>query len=195
MTTLRPIAVLALVAACSCAGCGGGGDGTTTEATATQAPATTVTTPSRVTHAAPELEALLPDRVGGLKLEKGSATGAAVFGGDAFSRVMTERLAAAGKAPAELRFANAQNTNAQFEMGVFRVPGMSAAALRDAIVASSRPNAPGLLVDHATLGGKPVTTLVYPGGSVLYLYDNGAHVFYIGTQNQALAAKAIALVP
>ena len=193
MSSLRPIAVLALVVAFSGTGCSGGGD-STTEATSTEAPATTVTTPSRVTHAAPELEALLPARIGGLRLEKGSATGAAVFGGDAFSRVMTQRLAAAGKAPADLRFANAQNTKGEFEMGVFHVPGMSAAALRDAIVASSRPNAPGLLVDHATLGGKPVTTLVYPGGSVLYLYDSGPHVFYIGTQNRALAAKAIGLL-
>ena len=49
---------------------------------------------------------------------------------------------------------------------------MSASALRKAIVASSRPNAPGLIAERSTLGSKPVTTVVYPGGAVLYLYEH-----------------------
>ena len=99
--------------------------------------------------------------------EKGSATGAGVFGGDAFSREMTQRLQAAGKAPADLRFANAEDPKGKLELevGVFQVPGLAGTALADAIVASSRPNAPGLIAEHSTLGGKPVTTIVYPGGT------------------------------
>jgi hypothetical protein len=188
VTASRLLALLALALALAAAGCGGGSSTTTTEAA-------TTTLPPRVTHAAPDLEALLPGRINGVKLDKGSATGAGVFGGDAFSREMTQRLAAAGKAPADLRFANAQSPKTEFEIGVFEVPGMSAADLRAAIVASSRPNSPGLIAEPATLGGKPVTTVVYPGGTVLYLYEHGDHVFYIGTQNKALAAKAIGLLP
>ena len=96
-----------------------------------------------------------------------------------------------------LRFANAQDPTGrlEFEVGVFEVRGMSAADLASAIVASTRPNAPGLFVDHATLGGKPVTTVVYPGGTVFYLYEQDGRVFYIGTQSKPLAVKAIGLLP
>jgi hypothetical protein len=190
--TVRLAALLAVVLALAAAGCGGGGED---EPTTTEAATTTL--PPQVTHVAPELEALLPAEINGTKLQKGSATGAGVFGGDAFSREMTERLQAVGKAPAEMRFANAQDPKGvlEFEVGVFEVPGMPAKDLADAIVASTRPNAPGLIADPSTLGGKDVTTLIYPGGTVLYLYPKGERVFYIGTQNRALAEKAIGLLP
>src|SRR5262249_37428268 len=158
---LRPLALLALALALllGAAGCGGrgGGSATTTEAA-------TTTAPGRMSHAAPDLEALLPGNVAGVRLEKGSATGAAVFGGGAFSREMTQRLAAVGKAPSDLRFANAQDPRGvlELEVGVSEVKGMTAAELASAIVAASRPNAPGLIADHTTLGDKPVTAVVYP---------------------------------
>jgi hypothetical protein len=195
VTSLRPLAVLALVVALSGAGCSGGGD-STTDSAATGAQTTTVPS-GQVSHAAPDLEALLPAKVKGTSLRKGSTTGAVVFGGDAFSREMTRRLAAAGKVPADLRFANAQDPRGRvgLEVGVFEVAGMSAAALRRAIVASSRPNAPGLRVESSALGGKRVTRVTYPGGTLLYLYEQGGRVFYVGTQNDALAAGAIGLLP
>jgi hypothetical protein len=188
------VALLVLVLALAAAGCGGsGGD----DASSTTTEATTTTLPAQVSHVAPELEALLPGTINGTKLEKGSATGAGVFGGDAFSREMTQRLQAAGKAPADLRFANAGDPKGKLdlEVGVFQVPGLAGTALADAIVASSRPNAPGLIAEPATLGGKQVTTMVYPGGTVLYLYPQGERVFYVGTQNKTLAEKAIGLLP
>src|SRR5262249_4457761 len=105
-------------------------------------------------------------------------------------------LAAVGKAPSDLRFANAQDPRGvlELEVGVFEVQGMTAAELTSAIVAASRPNAPGLIADRTTLGGKPVTTVVYPSGTVLYLYEHRDRVFYIGTQNKALALKTIGLL-
>jgi hypothetical protein len=188
VAALAALLVLVLAAA----GCGGGGDEspTTTEAA-------TTTVPPQVSHVAPDLETLLPGEIDGTKLQKGSATGAGVFGGDAFSREMTQRLKAAGKAPADMRFANAQDSNGhlELEIGVFEVPGMPAKDLAAAIVASTRPNAPGLIAEPSVLGGKRVTTLIYPGGTALYLYPRGEHVFYIGTQNESLAAKAIGLLP
>jgi hypothetical protein len=195
VTPLRPLAVLALVVALSGAGCSGGGD-STTDTAATGARTTTVPS-ARVSHAAPDLEALLPGKVMGTTLRKGSATGAAVFGGNAFSREMTRLLAAAGKVPSDLRFANAQDPKGKLELevGVFEVSGMSARDLRAAIVASSRPNAPGLLAESSTLGTRPVTAVVYPGGTQLYLYEQGSRVFYIGTQNEKLAAETVGLLP
>jgi hypothetical protein len=184
--------LLVLVLALAAAGCGGSGDDSpgTTEAA-------TTTVPAQVSHVAPELEALLPGEIDGTRLQKGSATGAGVFGGDAFSREMTQRLNAAGKAPADMRFANAQDPkgNLELEVGVFEVPGMPAKELAEAIVASTRPNAPGLIAEPSMLGGKRVTTLIYPSGTALYLYPHGEHVFYIGTQDKSLAARAIGLLP
>jgi hypothetical protein len=159
--------------------------------------ATTRSPPPRVEHAAPDLEALLPDEADGTPLAKGSTTGAVVFGGNAFGRVMTRFLEAHGRRPKDLRFANAQTSSRalDLEVGVFQVRGLGGAVLRSAIVASSRPNAPGLTSATATLSGKRVTKLVYPGGSTLYLYAHRDLVFYVGAQDDALAGKTLATLP
>jgi hypothetical protein len=194
----RTLAALVLAALFVVAGtaCGGSGGGSTSAAATTTA---ATTTPSgQVSHAAPDLEALLPSKAAGTRLQKGSTTGATVFGsGDAFSRSMTRQLAAAGKAPVDLRFANAQDPKGKLELevGVFEVKGMSAAALGKAIVVSSRPNAPGLAVGNGTVAGKPVTKLVYPGGTVLYLYEHGDRVFYVGTQSASIAGAVLEQLP
>jgi len=194
VTSRRLLALLALALALGAAGCGGGGS---SETTTTEAAAPTTSAQPEPSHVVPALEALLPGAINGTKLQKGSALGPQVFGGDAFSRVMTQRLKAAGKAPADLRFANAGDPKGKLdlEVGVFQVPGLAGTALADAIVASSRPNAPGLIAEPSTLGGKKVTTMVYPGGAVLYLYPQGERVFYVGTQNKTLAEKALGLLP
>ena len=192
---MRPhiaIAVLGLLTL-GVGGCGdsddAAGDGTTTPAQT--APATSAP------HAAPPLEAALPDEIDGVRLAKASATGANVFGGDAFSRAMTAFLTAAGKRPSDLTFANARDPGGGLaaEVGVFRVRGVGAAALRRAIVASSRPGAPGSTISRATIAGKPVTLFRYANGSTLYLYEQGDRVFYVGTVRPALAAKALAALP
>ena len=145
-----------------------------------------------MSHAAPGLEALLPGTIDGHRLAKGSTTGAVVLGGsNAFSSALRRILADAGKQPSDLLFANAQDSTGGLEVGVFRVRGLAAPALRDAIVRSSRPNAPDLDVSRVVLGGTPVTKLVYPGGSALYLYAHEGVVYYVGTQDEALAGRIL----
>jgi len=180
---IAPLAALVLLA-----GCGS----KKSTSTATTAPPRTAT---GVSHAAPDLEAMLPSRVDGDRLAKGSTTGAVVFGGDAFSRELRTFLAARGRSPADLRFANAQSAALGVETGVFQVKGIAGTALARAIVAASRPNAPGLTAQPGTLDGKAVTKVVYPGGQVLYLYPHGDLVFYVGTQSEAQAGKVVALLP
>jgi hypothetical protein len=115
-------------------------------------------------------------------------------GSNAFSEVLKGILARAGKTPADLSFANAQDPTGALgvEVGAFRVRGLGAPKLRDAIVRSSRPNAPGLAVTSAVVGGKRVTKVVYASGATLYLYPNRDVVYYVGTQNAALAARILA---
>jgi hypothetical protein len=107
------------------------------------------------------------------------------------------RKAGLGKRPNDLRFANAQTSshNFQIELGVFQVRGLPGSVLRQAIVESSRPAAPGLKTSSATLSGKRVTKVVYSGGSTLYLYTHDDLVFYVGTQNEALAGSILAMFP
>ena len=185
------IASLALVAALGLAagGCSGRSASPPTTGTAANKP--------EAGHAAPELEALLPDKVEKTKLIKGSTTGAAVFGSDTFSKTMSKFLKSAGKKPSDLRFANAQDQTGLvgLETGVFEVHGIEAPKLLQAIVSSSRPGAPGLKVSTGTVGGKPVTKAVFPGSSVLYLYPRGERVFYVGTQTESVAALILATFP
>ena len=175
-----------LVAALALAGCGDSKEAATTTAASGGA-----------AHAAPELEALLPDELDGTPLRKGSTTGAVVFGGNAFGERVTRFLAKHGKKPGDLRFANAQASPraAEVELGVFEVKGLDGSLLRRAIVDASRPNAPGLKAVAASLAGKPVTSLVYPGGTTVYLYPHGDAVYYVGTQDTTLAERALETFP
>jgi hypothetical protein len=159
-------------------------------------PTTTQATTTRpaVSHSATGLERLLPGTVDGHRLQKGSATGAVVLSGNnAFSKVLRQILARDGKQPADLLFANAQDSTGalQFEVGAFRVRGLAASALSKAIVDSSRPGAPGLEVSSLSLDGRRVTKVVYPSGSTLYLYPRDDVVYYVGTQNDALARRVL----
>jgi len=162
---------------------------------ATQTTTTTATTPRpSVSHAAPGLEALLPASVEGRRLEKGSATGAVVLSGNnAFSTALRRILAREGKQPSDLLFANAHDPTGAvpLEVGAFRVRGLAAPALSSAIVRSTRPNAPGLQVSRVTLDGTRVTKVVYPSGLTLYLYPHNGVVYYVGTQNAALAGRVL----
>jgi hypothetical protein len=159
--------------------------------TATTAPRTV----TGVSHIASDLEAMLPSKVDGKPLAKGSTTGAVVFGGDAFSRSLSRFLASAGKSPNDLRFANAQSQALGVETGVFQAKGVRGTALARAIVNASKPNAPELQASSSKLSGKAVIRVVYPGGSVLYLYPHGDLVFYIGSQDEKQAAAVISLLP
>jgi hypothetical protein len=114
-------------------------------------------------------------------------------GSNAFSQVLKGILARAGKSPADLTFANAQDPTGALamEVGAFRVRGLAAPALRDAIVRSTRPNAPGLAVSSALVGGRGVTKVVYASGATLYLYPHRNVVYYVGTQSAVLAARIL----
>jgi hypothetical protein len=185
-----PITIAAASLVLAGSGCSGGGKNTN--------PATTATAPHRAAaHGAPDLEAMLPRAIDGTPLTTASTTGAAVLGGNAFGSVMTRFLAAHGKRRRDLRFATARSSPParELELGVFQVRGLAGTTLLRAIVASSRPNAPGLTSSRATLSGKPVTRVVYPGGTRLYLYAHDGLVFYVGTQSEPTAAKVVAALP
>jgi hypothetical protein len=85
-----------------------------------------------VSHAAPDLEAVLPADVDGHAPAQGQHdTAAVVFGRNAFGAAMTKFLEAHGKRPSDLRFANGSPTAAgpAVELGVFQVRGLDGTLL------------------------------------------------------------------
>lgn len=152
-------------------------------------------------HADPGLEALLPRRLDGVGLDRASTTGAAIFaefGGTAWARQMTKYLASVGKKPASLHYAQVWDPSQSLglDAGVFQADGISAPALRSAIISASRPDSPSLTVTSATLAGKRVTSVLNPSASTtLYLYDYRDNVFYVGGSGESLLAQFLSHVP
>lgn len=152
-------------------------------------------------HADPGLEALLPRRLDGVGLDRASTTGAAIFaefGSTAWAQQMTRYLASVGRRPADLHYAQVWDPSQALglDAGVFQVDGISAAALRDAIINASRPDSPGLTLSTTTLAGKRVTVVLNKSSSAtLYLYDYRGNVFYAGGSGESLAAQFLRRLP
>lgn len=152
-------------------------------------------------HADPGLEALLPRRLQGVGLDRASTTGAAIFaefGGTAWAQQMTKYLASVGKKPANLHYAQVWDPSQSLglDAGVFQADGISAPALRDAIINASRPDSPDLTVSSATLAGKRVTSVLNPSeGTTLYLYDYRDNVFYVGGSGESQVSQFLSHVP
>lgn len=140
---------------------------------------------------APELEALLPDQLGGTSLEKASTAGDHILDEDPWSREMLAFLEGVGKTRQHLRFAQvwAPEEEVQLDAGAFRVPGVDGSVLRQALIDSSRPTSPDLTTSTVTVAGKHVTTVLYPDGRpTLYLYVHDDVVFFIGTADETVAS-------
>ncbi|HEU0212761.1 MAG TPA: hypothetical protein VFR13_01660 [Jiangellaceae bacterium] len=147
---------------------------------------------------APDLEARLPDELRAVPLTTASTVGAALFADDAWSQEMTDFLAGVGRTRSDLRFAQVWDPSGGLELdaGVFHVPGVAATAVREALVDSARPNAPGLAEAAETVGDKAVTAVKYPGDApTLYLYEHDDVVFYVGTRDHDLAVEFLAALP
>ena len=186
--------VLLVMVAAAC----GSNSSTPTPSAPASAPAsiTSIPTPGPEGADAPDLEALLPDTLTGVTLDKASTTGGAVLGDDPFSESLKAFLATQGKAPGDLRYAQVwdPDDSIHLDAGVFEVKGLPAATLRDAIVEASRPGAPGLSTQESVVGGKAVTVVLYPSGSQLTLYPTGERVFYVGSVDESVTEAFLAAI-
>lgn len=152
-------------------------------------------------HPDPALEALLPRKLDGVRLDRASTDGAAIFaefGSTAWAQQMTKYLSSVGRKPADLHYAQVWDPSQSIglDAGVFAANGVSATALQKAIINASRPDEPNLTVSRSTIGGKPVTVAVNESsGTTLYLYDYRGDVFYTGGAGESLAAQFFSSVP
>jgi hypothetical protein len=146
-------------------------------------------------HDSPELEALLPTRIAGTALATQSTTGTAAFGDDPSSQALLQSLSAYGKTGDDLEIAEAYDASAAVDIDViaFRVKGVTAAQLRQAVVQSwLAADASGVTTSQATVGGKKVMVIDYgDGGSKDYLYEQTEAVIVVTTSDPAIATEAL----
>jgi hypothetical protein len=116
-----------------------------------------------------DLEALLPDEIGGVVLTKISMTGD-TFLGSPGSEDMEATLRALGKTPADLSVAFGSNQSVV--MIAFRVKGVEANRIFDAVVAAAQDVDTANITD-VTVNGKTAKKLVDSAQGTSYLYLTG----------------------
>jgi hypothetical protein len=150
------------------------------------------------THDAVEMEALLPTLVSGSTLQTQSWTGDTILGDDTFSTAMTKFLTDAGKTSQDMRVAQAYDPTQTLDITVtaYRVAGVKAAAIRDALIAAWKVDYPDLKVTTVTLADKQVTKADFGQDAIAsYLYLQDDVVFDIESGDETLATAAIAALP
>ena len=151
--------------------------------------------PLVATHDAPDLEALLPSELNATALQAESWTGDAVLSDDGWGTSMLAFLTAAGKTAADLQVGQAYDPTQALDasIGVYRVNGIEATTLRDALIAAWKTDFPEMVVSQVTLDGVPVTKATFGTDSIdSYLYIVGDGVYDIETTDEALATAALA---
>lgn len=149
-------------------------------------------------HAAADLEALLPADVNGTSLTRESWTGDTFLGDDSWSTSITSFLTTAGKTVADIQASQAYDATGTLDLsaGAFRVAGVGGTELRDAIIAAYKGDYPDLKLSKKTIGGLEVTNGDFGDGSVAsYWYVRDNVVFDIETSDPAIAEAAFAALP
>jgi hypothetical protein len=148
---------------------------------------------------APELEALMPRQVSGTTLVVQSATGNQVLGTDAASKALVSALNSFGKKPTDLQIAQAYDAASQVDLTVlgFRVPGVSAAKLKPAVLQTwLLAGATGVTTKETTVSGIQVTEVSYGGAtSISYVALRKDAVIVVQSGDAVLAAAALAELP
>lgn len=138
--------------------------------------------PTPAPHAAPELEALLPDRVGDVALLKSSQTGVEM--GLAADDPILQQF---GKQPADIASATAMPARPPLlAVGVTRLRGVSAADL----LAAQLSQVPAEAVSETSLAGRPATYVTYGAWPVWYLAAGDLLYAIVGTEEQAAEVAA-----
>lgn len=150
----------------------------------------------------PDLEAMLPKKVGDAALAPRSLTGTDVLAtGDPTSiAALQAMLDATGATAADYQFAYSPFKTAggsDAAIGVFRVKGSDPEKLRDILIEQGRATNPGIgAPDDGTIGGKKVKILRADDGSGTtwswYYWSKGDVLFYLQTVDPAVADEVIA---
>jgi hypothetical protein len=159
--------------------------------------------PSVDAHGVPELEALLPEKVGGVSLIRSSLTGKDFHAtGSAATKVRLDTfLGKLGKTVSDLRVGDAGDPTGAtvLEIGAFQVVGADPTRLLAEWVASTEAADPGQVrVSTTTIDGRALTKLVDKSrdvGGTIYTYAKGDTLFLISADDAALVSGALAQLP
>lgn len=151
-------------------------------------------------HGAPELEALLPDEIGGTTLAKLSLNGEdfLALGGETGRGQVEALLGELGKTPADLSVAEAHDPAGVLvsKAGIFRVAGADPVELLDLWVASQQAATQNRIrVSNATVSGLAMTVLTDPSvevGGTTYAWADGDMIRLVLTDDGAHLEEAIA---
>ena len=151
-------------------------------------------------HAAPDLEALLPRKIGGVALTYQSTDGTtALAGNDTSTTALVASLTQMGKTAADLDIAEAYDGDGSLDAQIiaFRVKGVGADKLGQAILDSwLSDGASGITSAKTTISGKTVTKVTYSdGGPADYLYLKGDVVYDLSTSTDSVVTETISLFP
>lgn len=135
-----------------------------------------------------ELEALIPDRMCGAKVEKGSMTGAQVFN-DASDPTVVAALQSLGKTTADVSAAVGIATDCF--VFIIRVKGADESQLKQVFIAQAAKD--GKTYSEASVGGK--TVLTTDPSKFDYSYIKGDGVVIVAAKNAKDAAEMIAALP
>lgn len=151
-------------------------------------------------HAAPDLEALLPRKVGGVTLSFQSTDGTTALAGDDPSTAsLVTAITQMGKTIADLDIAEAYDGDGSLDAQIiaFRVTGISADKLGQAILNSwMSDGASGITSAKTTISGKAVTKVTYSdGGPADYLYEKGDVVYDLSTSTASVVTDTLSQFP
>ena len=175
--------------------------GTAASAAPSAAPSATPE-PSVDRHAAPDLEALLADEIGGVALSKVSLSGADfVAGGTAAGQAqLTTLLEQLGRTAADLTVAEAHDPGGRlvFQEGLFRVVGADPRQLLDLwVTAQQAATGNRIQVATTTVAGRELTHLIDPSVQVrgnTYVFADGDTLWLILADDTALLEEALGKV-
>ncbi len=159
--------------------------------------------PSVDSHGVPELEALLPAKVGDVALERLSLSGKDFYstGTPATQARLDTFLKSLGKTVADLRVGDAGDPTgkAVIEVGAFQVLGTKSDQLLSEWVASTQAASPGhISVSNTTIDGRALTKLIdgtRDVGGTTYAFAKGDIVFLVNADDAALVSSALDQLP
>lgn len=183
-TITRAVGLLA-AAAMLIAACGGNAASTApTQAAATTAPATSAPVATAAPgfsfalpsfHGDEELEAMIPDSIGGETLTVMSMTGDQFLGEGSASPEISGALDALDKTTTDLSVAFAGTT--QLSVIAFRVQGVPAETLFNAFKTAQTDQ---YTTENASFGGKSVVKITPADGTVVFIYLKDDTMFVVG---------------
>jgi hypothetical protein len=169
-----------------------------TPAAPSQAPASAVPSASSSaaaeSHAAPDLERLLPHTVGTTTLVTQSVLGSTALGSGAASQALVTSLKNLGKTPADLQIAGAYDPAGALDLHLFayRVSGVDTTALGRAVIESQLTNtAANATSSQVTVGGHSLTKISFSSGTPVYVYGLSGVVYAIQSSDTNLVATVI----